>query len=98
MPSLKLRSYKAKRKCFGEVTSEVRELAVKAADAGDVQEGLAVEAFLGAIPWHFAREIRVKRIESLRKALEEAKFMKILEEDEEGKTRIQAVAEKPGLA
>ena len=61
----KLGSYKAKGKCFGEVASEVRELTVKAGDEG---ERLAVEAFLGAIPWHFAREIRVKRIESLKEA------------------------------
>ena len=91
----KLRSYKAKGKCFGEIASEVRELAVKAADEGDVQERLAVEAFLGAIPWHFAREIRVKRIESLKEALEEAKLRKVLEEEEEGKKRIQAVVEEP---
>ena len=68
----KLRSYKAKRKCFGEIASEVRELAVKSVDEGDVQERLAVEAFLGAIPWHFAREIRVKQFENLKEALKEA--------------------------
>ena len=32
----KLRSYKAKGKCFGEIASEVRELVVKAVDEGDV--------------------------------------------------------------
>ena len=95
----KLRSYKAKGKCFGEIASEVRELAVKAADEGGVQERLAVEAFLGAIPWHIAREIRVKGIESLKEALEEAKLWKVLEEEEEeGKKRIQAVVEEPRLA
>ena len=36
-------SYKVKGKCFGEIASEVRELAVKAADEEDVQERLAVE-------------------------------------------------------
>ena len=56
-----------------------------------------MEAFLGAIPWHFTREIRVKRIESLKEMLEEAKLQKILEEEEEeeGKKRIQAVVEEP---
>ena len=43
----KLRGYKAKGKCFGEVASEVKEFAEKAADEEDVQERLAVEAFLG---------------------------------------------------
>ena len=78
----------------------MRELAAKAADEGDVQGRLAVEAFLGAIPWHFTREIRVKRIESLKEALEEAKLRRVLEEEEEeeGKKRIQIVTEEPGLA
>ena len=68
-------------------------MAEKAADEEDVQEKLAVEAFLGAIPCHFAREIRVKRIESLKEALEEAKLRKSLEDEEESKKRIQAITE-----
>ena len=89
----KLRGYKAKGKCFGEVASEVKELAEKAADEEDVREKLAVEAFLGAIPWHFAREIRVKRIDSLKEALKEAKLCKALEDEEDSKKRVQAVTE-----
>ena len=45
----KLRGYQARGKCYGEIASEVRELAVKAADEEYVRERLAVEAFLGAI-------------------------------------------------
>ena len=52
---------------------------------------MAVEAFLRAIPWHFAREIRVKRIESLKEALEKAKLRMSLEED--STKRVQAVTE-----
>ena len=62
----RLRGYKAKGKCFVEIASEVKELAEKAADEEDVCKWLAVDAFLGAIPWHFAREIRVKRIDILK--------------------------------
>ena len=51
----RLRGYKVKGKCFGDIASEVKELAEKAADEEDVRERLAVEAFLGAIPWHSAR-------------------------------------------
>ena len=69
----RLRGYKAKGKRFGEIASEVKELAEKAADEEDVCERLAVEAFLGVIPWHFARE-RVRRIDSLKEALEDAKL------------------------
>ena len=57
-----------------------------------------METFLGAIPWHFTREIKVKYIESLKEALEEAKLRKVLTEEEEGKKRIQAVVEEPRLA
>ena len=43
----RLRGYKARGKCFGEIASEVKELAEKAADEEDVRERLAVERF----PW-----------------------------------------------
>ena len=89
----KLRGCKAKGKCFGEVASEVKELAEKAADEKDVRERLAVEAFLRAIPWHFASEIRVKQIDSLKEALEEAKLRKALEGEEDSIKRVQAVTE-----
>ena len=68
----KLRRYRAKGKCYREIASEVRELAVRAANKEDVRERLAVEAFLEAIPWPFAKEIRMKNIENLEEALEEA--------------------------
>ena len=89
----RLRSYNAKGKCFGEIASEVKELAEKAADEEDVRERLAVEAFLGAMPKHFARKIRMKRIDSLKEALEEAKLCQTLEEEEYSKKRVQAVME-----
>ena len=89
----RLRGYKAKGKCFGEIANEVKELAEKAADEEDVRERLVVEAFLGAIPWHFACEIRVKRVDSLKEALEEADLRKTLEDKEDSKKRVQAVME-----
>ena len=79
----KLHGYQARGKCYGEIASEVRELAVKAADEEDVQERLAVEAFLGRIPWHFAKEIRMKKIKSLEEALKEAKTRRAIEEEVE---------------
>ena len=79
----RLRGYKAKGKCFGEIASEVKERAEEAADEEDVRERLAVEAFIGAIPWHFTHKIRIKRIDSLKEALEEAKLCRMLEEEED---------------
>ena len=90
----KLRGYKAKGKCYGEIASKVRELAVRAADEVDVRERLAVEAFLGAIPWLFAKEIRMKKIENLEEALEEARTRKAIEAEEEGRKKtVHAAAE-----
>ena len=90
----KLRGYQAKGKCYVEIASEVRELAVRAAEEEDVREWLAVEAFLGAIPWPFAKEIRMRKIENLEEALEEARTRKAIQEEEEGRRKtIHAAAE-----
>ena len=89
-----IRGYQAKGKCYGEIASEVRELAVRAADEEDVRERLAVEAFLGAIPWPFTKEIRMKRIENLEEALEEARTRRAIEEEEGRKKKIHAAAEE----
>ena len=47
----------------------------------------------GAIPWHFSREIKFKKINSLKEALEEAELRRTLEEEEDSKKRVQAVTE-----
>ena len=47
----------------------------------------------GSFPWHFTNEIRVKRIDSLKEALMEAKLHKTLEEEEDSRKRVQAVTE-----
>ena len=91
----KLRRYKGKGKSFGEIGSEVKELVVKAAEEEDVQERLAVEAFLWAIPWPLAKSICSRRIDSLQKALEEARLMQMVDEEEEGKGRVQALTKEP---
>ena len=89
----KFRSHQAKGRCYGEIGSKVRELAVRTADEEDVREHLAFEAFLGAIPWPFAREIRMKKIKNLEEALVEARKRRAIEEEEEGgKKKIHAAA------
>ena len=50
-------------------------------------ERLAVEAFLEAIPWPFAKEIWMKKIENLEEALEEARTRRSLEAEEEGRRK-----------
>ena len=83
----KLRRYRAKGKCYAEIASEVRELAVRAADEEDVREQLTVETFLEAIPWPFAKEIRMKKIENLEEALEEARTRRALKAEKEGRRK-----------
>ena len=67
---------------------------MKAAEEEGVQERLAVEAFLGAIPWPLAKSIRSRRIESLQKALVEARLLQMLNEEEAGKGRVLALTEE----
>ena len=87
----KLRRYKGKGKSFGEIGSEVKDLAMKAAEEKRVQEKLAVWAFLGAIPWPLAKGIRSRQINSLQKALVKARLMQLLEEEEARRGRVMAV-------
>ena len=77
------------------MASEVKDLARKAAEEEGVQERLAVEAFLGAIPWPLAKDIRSKRIDSLQKALAEARLMQLLEEEEAGRGRVLTLTAEP---
>ena len=70
------------------------ELAVRAAEEENVRERLAVEAFLGAIPWPFAKEILLKKIENLEEALEEARTRRAIKAEEEGRKKtVHAAAE-----
>ena len=68
--------------------SKVKELAVKAAEEEDVQERLAVKAFPGVILWPLAKSIHSRRIDSLQKALEEARLMQMLDEERRRKAKV----------
>ena len=85
----RLKYYKAADKSLGEIAADLLGHAKAAATEEDVQQRLAVDAFLEAIPWKVAREVKKKKPETLRKALEEAKFLGVLEEEEEKKRRLE---------
>ena len=85
----KLQHYKADGKSLGEVASDVIYLAHNASGEADVVNRLALEAFIGALPWKYAAEIRKKRIETVEAALKEVKVLKNTEE--EGQRRNHAV-------
>ena len=59
----------------------------------DVRERLAV-SLLRAIPW--PKEIRMKKIENLEEALEEARTRRAIEEEEEGGRRRSTQLQKRG--
>ena len=85
----RLKHYKAGEKSLGEIAADLLGHARAAATEEDVQQRLAVDAFLEAIPWKVAREVRKKKPDTLKKALEEAKFLAVLEEEENKKKKLE---------
>ena len=81
----RLKHYKAGEKSLGEMAGDILSYARAAATEEDVQQRLAVDAFLEVIPWEIAREIKKKKMQTLRQALEEAKFLLALQEEEKKK-------------
>ena len=77
----KLKQYKASGKSLGEIASDVLNLARMAANEVDVRQRLATEAFIEAIPWRYAMEIRKKRIDNVEAALQEVKLLQMTEEE-----------------
>ena len=85
----RLKHYKAGEKSLGETAADLLGHARAAATEEDVQQRLAVDAFLEAIPWKVAREVKKKKLDTLKKALEEAKFLAVLEEEENKKKKLE---------
>ena len=63
-------------------------MARAAATEEDVQQKLAVDAFLDAIPWKVVKEVKKKKLDTLKKALEEAKFIMVMNEEEDRKKNL----------
>ena len=80
-----LRQYRAGTKTLGEVAADVLGFARGAADEEDVQQRLAVETFLGAIPWKIAKELKRKKLTTLKAALEKGKLIEAMINEEEEK-------------
>ena len=78
-----LKHYKAENKSLGQIASEVMGYARRAADEEDVQQRLAMETFLDTLPRPVAKELRKNKPANIPKALDEAKFLMALQEDDE---------------
>ena len=78
-----LKYYKPAGKSIGETAAEILNLSRRAANEEDVQQRLVVETFIEALLWKTAQELRRKRPTTVQRALEEAKFMIALDEEEQ---------------
>ena len=78
-----LEFYHAGSKSMGEIAAEIAKYARKASTEEHTRQRLAVRAFIKAIPRKIGDRIREKRITTLKKALEEAKYLQTIQEEAE---------------
>ena len=77
-----LLNYKAGDKGLGEIATDIMTKASKATDDLDAQNRLGLKAFFSAVPLSISKELRRKHFVTVREALEEARFLQRVEEEE----------------
>ena len=78
-----LSRYKPKSKGLGEMASDIMAKAAIATNDADLQTQLGLKPFLKAVPRNIGRELRRRHFDSVKDALEEARFLQSVEEDED---------------
>ena len=78
-----LSRYKPKSKGLGEMASDIMAQAAIATNDVDLQAQLGLKAFLQAVPRNIGRELRRRHLNSVKEALDEARFLQSVEEDED---------------
>ena len=78
-----LSRYKPKSKGLGEMASDIMAKAAIATNDADLQTQLGLKAFMQAVPRSIGCELRRRYFDSAREALEEARFLQSVEEDED---------------
>ena len=78
-----LSRYKPKSKGLGEMASDIMAKAAIATNDADLQTQLGLKAFLQAVPRNIGRELRRRHFDSVKEALDEARFLQSVEEDED---------------
>ena len=68
---------------MGEIAAEIINFARKASSEEHTRQRLAVRAFVNAIPKKIGDKIKEKKITTLKKALEEAKYLQTVQEETE---------------
>ena len=83
--------YKAKNRGLGEIASDIITKASQATDDLEAQHRLGVKAFISAVPPHIGRQLRRKRLNTVRDALDEARFLQRAEDEESPPKQVMAV-------
>ena len=78
-----LSQYKPKGKGLREMAFDIMAKAAIATNDADLQMQLGLKAFMQAVPRSIGRELRRRHFDSVREALEEARFLQSVEEDED---------------
>ena len=91
----KLLSYKSSGKGLGEVATDIITIAARATDDVDAQNRLGLRAFLSAIPMSIGRELKRKHLTTVKEALEEARFLQRVEEEDSASKEKVLTVEKP---
>ena len=78
-----LSNYKPKGKGLGEMATDIMAKAAIATNDADLQTQLGLKAFLQAVPRNIGRELRRRHFNSVKEALDEARFLQSVEEDED---------------
>ena len=78
-----LSRYKPKSKGLWEMASDIMAKADIATNDADLQTQLRLKAFLQAVPRNIGRELRRRHFDSVKEALDEARFLQSVEEDED---------------
>ena len=78
-----LSRYKPKCKGLGEMATDIMAKAAIATNDADLQTQLEIKAFLQNVPESIGRELRRRHFASVREALQEARFLQSVEEDED---------------
>ena len=77
-----LSNYKPKSKGLREMATDIMAKATIATNDADLQTQLGLKAFLQAVPRNIGRELRRRHFDSVKEALDEARFLQSVEEDE----------------
>ena len=90
-----LLQYKPKDKGLGEIAADIITKAARATDDVAMQAKLGLKAFLKAITESIGRELRRKHFQSVREALQEARFLQTIQDNEDlEKEKVLTVAKE----